>query len=55
MNIENLNFNNVSEDKQKSIKDAWEKILSRFPEKLQEEFRIERPTRRIRVCTHIIS
>jgi len=43
MNIENLNFNNVSEDKQKSIKDAWEKILSRFPEKLQEEFRIERP------------
>jgi hypothetical protein len=30
-------------DQQKSIRVAWEKILSRFPKKLQEEFRIERP------------
>ena len=45
MNIGKPNFGNKLSplEKQESIKDVWEEILSKFPKKLQEEFKIERP------------
>lgn len=42
MNIENPNLDN-SLEKKESVLEAWNRILSRFPSKLQEEFKIERP------------
>ncbi len=38
-----INTGPAYSDKQESIKAAWEKILTRFPNELQQEFRDERP------------
>ena len=35
---------NQPPQKQESVKDEWERILAKFPKKLQEEFRTERPS-----------
>ncbi len=45
MSPEKLNSNNETSnlDQQESINIAWDKILSKFPVELQQEFREERP------------